>query len=45
MSNQVTTRVIQDFAAMTGVELLTIDDQMTIEAAERELRINSVVYG
>jgi len=45
MSNQVTTRVIQDFASMTGVELLTIDDDMTIEDAERELRLNSVVYG
>jgi L-arabinose isomerase len=45
MSNQITTRVVQDFASMTGVELLTIDDDTTIEAAERELRLNNVTYG
>ena len=43
MSNQLTTRVMQDFATMTGVELLVIDDSTTIESAERELRLNSAI--
>jgi L-arabinose isomerase len=45
MSNQITTRVVQDFALMTGVELLVIDDSTTIESAERELRLNSATFG
>ena len=44
MSNQITTRVVQDFAVMTGVELLVIDDTTTIESAERELRLNSATF-
>ena len=44
MSNQITTRVVQDFAVMTGVELLVIDDSTTIESAERELRLNSATF-
>jgi L-arabinose isomerase len=45
MTTQITTRVVQDFALMTGVELLVIDDSTTIESAERELRLNSATYG
>jgi L-arabinose isomerase len=44
MSNQIGTRVVQDFAAMVGVELLVIDADTTIEAAERELRLNSAAF-
>ena len=44
MSNQVSTRVVQDFATMTGVELLVIDDATTIESAERELRLNNATF-
>ncbi len=44
MSNQISTRVLADFASMTGVELLTIDDSTTIESAERELRLNDAYY-
>ena len=44
MSNQITTRIVQDFAVMTGVELLVIDDTTTIESAERELRLNSATF-
>jgi L-arabinose isomerase len=42
MSNQISTRVVRDFATMTGVELLVIDDTTTIESAERELRLMRV---
>jgi L-arabinose isomerase len=45
MSNQITTRTVQDFATMTGVELLVIDDSTTIESAERELRLNQATFG
>jgi L-arabinose isomerase len=44
MTNQITTRVVQDFATMTGVELLVIDDATTIESAERELRLNGAAF-
>ena len=44
MSNQITTRAIQDFATMTGVELLVIDDSTTIESAERELRLSAATF-
>ncbi len=44
MSNQISTRVVQDFATMTGVELLVIDDSTTIESAERELRLNQATF-
>jgi L-arabinose isomerase len=45
MSNQIGTRVVQDFATMTGVELLVIDDSTTIESAEQMLRLNAVTFG
>jgi L-arabinose isomerase len=35
---------VQDFATMTGVELLVIDDSTTIESAERELRLNNAAF-
>ena len=44
MSTQLSTRVLQDFAMMTGVELLVIDDSTTIESAERELRLNQATF-
>ncbi len=44
MSNQITTRPVQDFATMTGVELLVIDESTTIESAERELRLNGATF-
>ena len=44
MSNQIGVRVVQDFATMTGVELLVIDDSTTIESAERELRLNNATF-
>ncbi len=44
MSNQIATRVVEDFAVMTGVELLVIDDTTTIESAERELRLNQATF-
>ena len=43
MSNQINTRVVEDFALMTGVELLVIDDSTTIASAERELRLNQAI--
>ena len=44
MSNQIGTRVVKDFATMTGVELLVIDDTTTLESVERELRLNSATF-
>jgi L-arabinose isomerase len=44
MSNQITVRSVREFASMTGVELLVIDDSTTIESAEREMRLNSAVF-
>ena len=44
LSNQITTRTVQDFATMTGVELLVIDSSTTIESAERELRLNGATF-
>ena len=44
MSNQIGTRAVRDFATMTRVELLVIDDSTTIESAERELRLNSATF-
>lgn len=37
MSNQISTRTVRDFAAMSRVELLVIDDSTTAESAERDL--------
>ena len=44
MSNQINTRTVRDFATMTGVELIVIDDSTTIESAERDLRINNATF-
>ena len=44
MSNQITTHVVQDFAVMTGVELLVIDDTTTIESADKRTRLNSATF-
>jgi len=44
MTNQINTRTVRDFATMTGVELIVIDDSTTIESAERELRLNQVAF-
>jgi L-arabinose isomerase len=44
MSNQIGIRIVQDFATMTGVELVVIDDSTTIESAERELRLNNATF-
>ena len=44
LSNQIATRVVRDFAVMTGVELLVIDGTTTLESAERDLRLNSATF-
>jgi L-arabinose isomerase len=44
MSNQISTRSVRDFATMTGVELIVIDESTTIESAERDLRLNNATF-
>ncbi|GLJ60753.1 MULTISPECIES: L-arabinose isomerase [Microbacterium] len=44
MSTQVGVEVFRDFAKMSGVELVTIDDDTTLAGFERELRWNAVYY-
>lgn len=44
MSSQISIRAVSDFAVMTGIELLEIDESTTIESAERELRINQAAF-
>jgi L-arabinose isomerase len=44
MTNQISTRTVRDFATMTGVELIVIDESTTIESAERDLRLNNATF-
>ncbi len=44
MSTQVGLEVFRDFARMSKIELLTIDDTTSIDAFERELRWNAAYY-
>jgi L-arabinose isomerase len=44
MSNQISTRSVRDFATMTGVELIVIDESTTIESTERDLRLNNATF-
>jgi len=41
MTTQVGIDVFRDFAKMTGIELLMIDRDTTVEGFEREVRWNS----
>ncbi|MEO5921484.1 MAG: L-arabinose isomerase [Pseudolysinimonas sp.] len=44
MSTQIGVEVFRDFAAMSGVELLVIDDDTTLGGFEREVRWNAAYY-
>ncbi|MGW9113142.1 L-arabinose isomerase [Microbacterium sp. NPDC055683] len=44
MSTQVGVEVFRDFAKISGIELVTIDDATTLDGFERELRWNAVYY-
>jgi L-arabinose isomerase len=44
MSTQIGIDVFRDFAAMSGIELVTIDEATTLPAFERELRWNAVYH-
>lgn len=44
MSNQLDVAVYQDFAHMTGVEMLTIDESTTLVEFEREMKWNAAYY-
>jgi L-arabinose isomerase len=44
MTTQVGVDVFRDFAAMSGVELLVIDDETTLAGFEREVRWNAAYY-
>jgi L-arabinose isomerase len=44
MSTALTVEHLSDFARMTGVELLVIDDQTTRDSFEREVRWNAVYH-
>lgn len=44
MSNQLDVAVYQDFAQMTGVEMLTIDASTTLVEFEREMKWNAAYY-
>ncbi|GAA4772782.1 L-arabinose isomerase [Microbacterium gilvum] len=44
MSTQVGVEVFRDFAKISGIELVTIDDATTLDAFDRELRWNAVYY-
>jgi len=44
MTTQLGVEVFRDFATMSGVELLVIDDDTTLDGFEREVRWNSAYY-
>ncbi|CAN5391353.1 L-arabinose isomerase [soil metagenome] len=44
MSTQVGVDVFRDFAVMSGVELLVIDEETTLDGFEREVRWNAAYY-
>ena len=45
MSNQLSPQVIEDFARIMGIELVTIDDGVAVADVERSLRFNAAYYG
>lgn len=44
MSTQIGLEVVQDFARMSRIELLAIDESTTLDGFERELRANAAYY-
>jgi L-arabinose isomerase len=44
-SQAVTTEMMEDFAEMTGVEFLVIDDKTSVRDFKKELRSNEAYYG
>jgi L-arabinose isomerase len=44
-SQAVTTEMLEDFAAMAGIELVVIDDDTKVRGFKQELRWNEVYYG
>jgi L-arabinose isomerase len=44
MSTQTTLTTWRDFARMTGVELVSIDDSTTIDDVERDLALGAVYW-
>jgi L-arabinose isomerase len=45
MSNQLSPQVIEDFARIMGVELVLIDDGVTVADIENSMRVNAAYYG
>ncbi len=45
MSNQLSPQVIEDFARIMGVELVTINDGVTVADVERSMPFNAAYYG
>ncbi len=45
MSNQLSPQVIEDFARIVGVELVLIDDGVTLADIENSMRVNAAHYG
>jgi L-arabinose isomerase len=45
MTNQIGIDVIKDFARMTGIELLVIDQSTTLEQFEKQLQWNAAYFG
>jgi len=45
MSNQLSPQVIEDFARIMGVELVLIDDGVTLGDIENSMRVNAAHYG
>ncbi|HEY1790776.1 MAG TPA: L-arabinose isomerase [Verrucomicrobiae bacterium] len=44
-SRAVTTEMLEDFAAMAGIEFLSIDGDTTVRGFQQDLRTNEVYYG
>jgi L-arabinose isomerase len=44
-SRAVTTEMLEDFAAMAGIEFLAIDSDTTVRRFQQELRVNEIYYG
>ncbi|MFW8745666.1 L-arabinose isomerase, partial [Mesorhizobium japonicum] len=44
MSTQIGVDVVRDFATMSGIELLVIDDATTVEGFEQQVRWNAAYH-
>ena len=44
-SQAVTTEMLEDFAAMAGIEFLVIDGKTAVRRFQQELRLNETYYG